>query len=89
MKNNIAKTDINRKEMRKEIKSGQAEMRSIFNTWIANMRDDRKVRTACQEAMEASLEKVEPNLGEKGGGSGTAGDSNEEAAIHFLRACRR
>jgi hypothetical protein len=32
---NQAKTDVNLNEMREEIKSGQAEMRSIVSVWIA------------------------------------------------------
>jgi hypothetical protein len=37
---------------------------------IVDMRNDRKETTACQDAMEANLEKMEPNPGEK-----EAGDS--------------
>jgi hypothetical protein len=54
--------------LREEIKSGQAEMRSTANafqekmdTWIANMRDDRKETMSCQLTTEACLESKEPN----------------------------
>jgi hypothetical protein len=46
-----AKTNINLNEIREEIQSEQAEMRSIVDAWIA----DKK---ACQEAMEANPEKL-------------------------------
>jgi hypothetical protein len=42
------------------IKFGQAEMIFIVNVWIADMKEDRKRRTACQEATEANPEKMEP-----------------------------
>jgi hypothetical protein len=42
MNANQAKTNVNLKEMRNEIKSGQAEIRSIVNAWIADMKKDRK-----------------------------------------------
>jgi hypothetical protein len=35
-------------EMREEIKSGQAEMRSMVNAWIADMKKDRKETMSCQ-----------------------------------------
>jgi hypothetical protein len=46
--------------MSEDIKSGQAEMKFIVNAWIADMKEDRKGRTACQEATEANPEKMEP-----------------------------
>jgi hypothetical protein len=42
MNANQAKTNENLKEMREEIKSGQAKMRSIVNAWIADLKKDRK-----------------------------------------------
>jgi NurA-like 5'-3' nuclease len=45
---NQAKTKTSLKEMREEIKSGQVEMRSIVNAWIANMKKDRKETMSCQ-----------------------------------------
>jgi hypothetical protein len=53
--------------MREDIKSGQAEVRSIvraikekMDAWIANMKDDREETVACQYAVETSLKKMEP-----------------------------
>jgi hypothetical protein len=37
---NKVKTDIKLKETSEEIKSSQAEMRSIVNVWIADMEED-------------------------------------------------
>jgi hypothetical protein len=68
------KLDANTKSMQEDIKSGQAEMRSIvwaieemMDTWIANVRDDRIERTSCQEiiacheATETNTEKIQSN----------------------------
>jgi hypothetical protein len=49
------------KEMREEIKSCQAEMRSIFNAWIADMRKDRKETMSCQVMTEACLDRKKLN----------------------------
>jgi hypothetical protein len=62
IKTNQAKRDINLKEMRDELKSGQAEMRSTVNAWIAGMKDDRREIMSCQVMMEACLDSKEPNL---------------------------
>jgi hypothetical protein len=48
--------NVNLKEMREEIKTGQAEMRSIVNAWIANMRDDQKETMSCQVTTEECLD---------------------------------
>jgi hypothetical protein len=55
--------NANTKAMREDIKSGQAEMRSIvgaieekMDVWVAHRRDDQKGRMSCQEMMEALLE---------------------------------
>jgi hypothetical protein len=47
--------------MREEIKSGQAEMRSIVNAWIADMKKDRKETMSCQVTTEACLDSKELN----------------------------
>jgi hypothetical protein len=44
----------------KEIKSGQAELRSIVNAWLTDMRNTPKETMACQETMEARLEEKKP-----------------------------
>jgi hypothetical protein len=40
------------KEMREEIKSGQAEMRSTIDEWLMYLKDGRKETTACNKATE-------------------------------------
>jgi hypothetical protein len=44
--------------MQEDIKSGQAEMRSIFDAWLTDLKDGRKETTAYQETTES-----EPNPG--------------------------
>jgi hypothetical protein len=39
-------------KMQEDIKSGQAEMRSILDAWLTDLKDGRKETTACQEATE-------------------------------------
>jgi hypothetical protein len=58
-------TDVNLEEMRTEIRPGQEEMRSRvsaieekLDAAIHSMRAWRKETTACQDAMEANLEKM-------------------------------
>jgi hypothetical protein len=40
----------------KEIKSGQAGLRSVVNTWLTDIKNDRKETMACQDNTEARLE---------------------------------
>jgi hypothetical protein len=82
------------KATQKDTKSGQAEVRSIvraieekMDAWIANMKDDREETTAYQYAMQTSLKKMETSLGEKEAVVERQEISNEEVAIHSLRAC--
>jgi hypothetical protein len=50
--------------MREEIKPGEADLRSIINTWITDIKDVHKGKTtASQEATEANTEKTEPDMG--------------------------
>jgi hypothetical protein len=57
---NQAKAEANTKanqaeilaRMREDIKSGQAEMRSILDAWLTNLKDGRKETTACQQARD-------------------------------------
>jgi hypothetical protein len=39
--------DVNLNKMRKEIKSGQAEMRSIVNAWLSDLKINREETMAC------------------------------------------
>jgi hypothetical protein len=55
---------------------------------VANMKDDRKETTACHDEMAASIKKMESNSGEKEAVVERQENSNEEFAIHSLRACR-
>jgi hypothetical protein len=57
---NQAKMDVNLNEIREEIKSGQAEMRSIVTAWMADTKNGRKETMACQGKMEVCLECEEP-----------------------------
>jgi hypothetical protein len=59
---NQAKTDLKLEEMSEEIKSGQVEMRSIVNAWIADMEKDQKETMSCQVMMAACLDSKELNL---------------------------
>jgi flagellar basal body-associated protein FliL len=72
----LARIDTNQERMnaslKEEIKYSQAEMRSTvsalekkMDTWIVNMKDGRKEKTACQEAIEPNLKKMGPNPGGK------------------------
>jgi hypothetical protein len=36
---NQAKTNVNLNKIREELKSGQTDMRSIFDAWITDMKD--------------------------------------------------
>jgi hypothetical protein len=49
-------------EMSEEIKSGQEEMSSTVNAWIAKMKKDRKETVSCQVTMTACLNSKELNL---------------------------
>jgi hypothetical protein len=60
-----------------------------MDTWIADKKNGRKERTACQEATETNPEKTEPNPGEKEAFVERQETPNEEAAIHSLRTCRK
>jgi hypothetical protein len=59
-----------------------------MDAWITNMKDDREETTACQYEMETSLKNMEPNSGEKKAVVKRQKISNEEVAVHSLRACR-
>jgi hypothetical protein len=65
----------------------KTEHQEQMNAWRADMKDGGKERMACQEAMEANPEKMEPNTGEKEAVVEWQEIPNEEAAIHSLRAC--
>jgi hypothetical protein len=59
---NQERMDVNVKEMREDIKSGREEMKSTVGAWIANVRDNQRERTPCQETTEAHLECKESTL---------------------------
>jgi hypothetical protein len=42
----------NLKDLKEDIKSSQADVRSILNAWITDIKDARKRTTACQEVTE-------------------------------------
>jgi hypothetical protein len=62
----------------------KTEHQEKMDAWIADMENDRKETTACQDAMEANLEKIEPNLGEQEAAVERQEIPNEEIAIHSL-----
>jgi hypothetical protein len=41
--------DANTKSMREDIKSSQAEMRSIVDAWITDIKDSQKKTITCQD----------------------------------------
>jgi hypothetical protein len=95
----MAKRNADREEVAARLKvnhnkTGTNQMRlkpetehQKMDAWIADMKDDQKKRMACQEVMEASPEKMEPNSGEKEVIVEQQEIPNKEAAIHSLRAC--
>jgi hypothetical protein len=64
MNANQAKTNADLKDMREEIKSGKAEMGSVVNAWIADMKKDRRETMSCQVTTAACLDSVELNTAE-------------------------
>jgi hypothetical protein len=52
-----ARIYTNLNDMRDDIKSGQAEIRSTLDEWLMDMKDGRKETITCQEATE-----IEPDL---------------------------
>jgi hypothetical protein len=77
------KTDA--KQMRVE---PETEHQEKMDAWLANMKNDRKETTACQNAMGANLEKMELKPGEKEAVVERQEIPKEEVAIRSLRACR-
>jgi hypothetical protein len=66
----ITNANGNHKEMmaklRAETEAIQASTKAMRDKMMeANMKDDREETTACQDAMEANLKKMESNMGEK------------------------
>jgi hypothetical protein len=57
--------DAKLKDLKEDIKSSQAEMRYIVDTWITDIKDARKKTTACQKVTGVNSEKMEPNPEEK------------------------
>jgi hypothetical protein len=66
-----------------ETKAIQARTKAMRDKRIeANMKDDRKATTACQDAMEASLRNIEPNTEEKETVLARHEIPKEEVAVH-------
>jgi hypothetical protein len=70
------------KAMRKET------MKANMNACMADIKNDRKETTTCKDAMEANLDKMEPNPGEKKTAVERQETSSEDVTINPLRACR-
>jgi hypothetical protein len=77
------KTDANHISVEPEMEHQKKKV-----AWIVDMTNDWKEMTACQDAVEANLEKLEQNLGAKGAVVERQKIPNEEDAIHSLRACQ-
>jgi hypothetical protein len=56
--------------------------------WIKDLKFNGEETTVCQDAVEANLEKIEPNPGEKEAAVERQETSNEEVAINSLMACQ-
>jgi hypothetical protein len=83
---NREELDIDLKETREEIKSGEEEMKFTVDAFqekmdvsIANRKDDRKETKSCQETTDAHLECEEQT---------SVDMESEEVAIHSLKECR-
>jgi hypothetical protein len=63
-------------------------MKANMDACMADIKNDRKETTACQDAMEDSLEIMEPNPGGNEAVVERRETLNEEVAVHTLRACR-
>jgi hypothetical protein len=92
---NQVELDVNLKETREEIKSGEAETKSVVRAFhekmdarIADIKDARKKTTACQEVTGANPKKMEPNSGEEEAVVEQQEIPKEEVAVHSPRACR-
>jgi hypothetical protein len=66
-----------------EIKSAQAEMRSIVNVWLADMKDGRKETMSCELMTEACLDNKELNLEDMKPKVEYQETSTEEAAVKY------
>jgi hypothetical protein len=67
----------------------ETEHQEKIYAWIADMENDRKETTSCQDAMEANIKKMEPIPGEVGAVVEWQEIPNEEVSILSLRACRK
>jgi transketolase len=66
----------------------EERMKANMDACMADIKNDRQETTACQDAMEANLEKVEPNPGEMEASAERQETPNEEVVIHPLKTCR-
>jgi hypothetical protein len=57
--------DTHLNDLKEDVKFSQAEMRSIVDACITDIKYARRKTTACQEVTGANPEKMEPNPGEK------------------------
>jgi hypothetical protein len=64
-------------------------MTANIDACIADMKNDRNDTSACQDAMEAVLVKMEPNPEEKEAAVERQDTPNEEVAIYSTRECRK
>jgi hypothetical protein len=79
-----------REKIRAETAASQARMKAMreermkanMDACMADIKNDRKETTACQDAMEANLEKMEPNPGGNEAAVERWETLNEEGAVH-------
>jgi hypothetical protein len=81
--------DANTRSMREDIKSSQAEMRSMVDAWITDIKDaSKKTMDRLPRCEGTNPEKMEPNSGEREAVMDRQEIPNEEVAVHSQRACR-
>jgi hypothetical protein len=79
-----------REEIRAETEATQARtkamreerMKTNRDACMADIENDRKETTACQDVMEANVDKIEPNPGEKKAAAERQETPNEAIAVH-------
>jgi hypothetical protein len=66
----------------------EERMKANMGACMVDIKNDLKETTACQDPMEANLERMEPNPEGKEAAVERQETLNEEVAVHPLRACR-
>jgi hypothetical protein len=85
---NLAKMKADREKIQAETATIRAETKAMRDKRMETRWDDRKESTACQDAMEGTIKKMEPHSEEKEAIVERQEISNEMVAVHSLKACR-